>query len=295
MRLLDTIKSASETLERAGIADPLVDAELIVLHAAALDRLGAYLDNPEIDRGLASKISRLTKRRAGGEPLQYIIGHVDFLDLRITVGKGVLIPRPETELLAQEAIRVCRAAAEKDRDNLLSILDVCTGSGCIALSLAQALPAARVFGTDVSARALAYAKKNASDNGIRNITFMKGSLFCPVKEDMTFDLITANPPYIRTADIRGLQREIREWEPLRALDGGADGLGFYREILSKASAYLKKDGCILLELGFGQAEPVREIAGESGFRNITLIKDFSGIERVLKAEQSASQSSHLQG
>ncbi len=207
MRLLDTIKSSSDYLEKSGIADPLVDAELLVLHAAGMDRLRAYMDNPEADRRLLTRINRLVKRRAGGEPLQYIIGHVDFLGLEIRVGKGVLIPRPETELLVEEAIKTVKRKAlgvkssEKSPSAISlqpsAFLDLCTGSGCIALALAREFPDAQVYATDVSAKAIKYARDNADRNGIRNVTFLKGSLFTPVAEHMSFDLITANPPYIK--------------------------------------------------------------------------------------------------
>ena len=295
MRLLDTIKSSSDYLEKSGVADPLVDAELLVLYAAGIERLRAYMDNPEADLGLLSRINRLVKRRACGEPLQYIIGHVDFLGLEIRVGKGVLIPRPETEMLVEEAIKavgsqklpphppLSKGGRRGGEYSSLSILDLCTGSGCIALALAREFPAAEVYATDVSAKAIKYAKDNAEHNGICNIAFLKGSLFRPVEENMAFDLITANPPYIRTSDISGLQREVREWEPLRALDGGDDGLDFYRNILLKAAGHLKEGGWIFFELGFGQAEAVAEMADNSGFKNIELIKDFAGIDRVLKA------------
>lgn len=296
MRLLDIIKSSSDYLEQSSVEDSLVDAELIVLHATGIERLRAYMDNPAVDRRLLSRINRLVKRRAGGEPLQYIIGQVDFLGLELRVGKGVLIPRPETELLVQEAIHsVERQKAEVGRCGgkkspipcplSLCFLDLCTGSGCIALALAKEFPAAKVYATDVSAKAITYARGNANSNGIRNIIFFKGSLFDPLDEDMTFDFITANPPYIRSSDIYGLQREVKDWEPVEALDGGADGLEFYRAIFSKAAWYLKEHGFILFELGFGQAEAVAEIAGKSGFKNISLIKDFAGIYRVLKAEK----------
>lgn len=287
MRLLDAIKSASAYLEKSGIADPLADAELLALHAAGIDRLRAYLDNPEIDQKLLSRINRFIKRRAHGEPLQYIIGHVDFLGLEIRVGKGVLIPRPETEMLVEEAIKAVKSKALSVKSSETPspfFLDLCTGSGCIALALAKAFPAAQIYATDVSAKAMQYAKGNADSNGIKNITFLKGSLFSPLERHMRFDLIAANPPYIRTNDIAGLQREIRKWEPERALDGGEDGLDFYRKILSRAAGHLKENGWILLELGFGQAEAVAEIARNSGFKNISVKKDFAGIERILKAE-----------
>ena len=293
MRLLDTIKSSSDYLEKSGVVDPLVDAELLVLHASGIDRLRAYMDNPEADHRLLSRINRLVKRRAAGEPLQYIIGHVDFLGLEIRVGKGVLIPRPETEMLVEEAIKTVKrnALSVKSSEQNPSafslqssaVLDLCTGSGCIALALAREFPDAKVYASDVSAKTLKYARDNAERNAIRNVTFMKGSLFAPVSVHMSFDLITANPPYIMTSDISGLQREVREWEPLRALDGGEDGLDFYRKIFSKAAGYLKACGWIFFELGFGQSEGVAEIAGGAGFKNIEMIKDFAGIDRVLKA------------
>jgi len=294
MRLLDIIKSSADHLEKSGVPEALADAELLALQASGMERLRAYIDNPEIDRSLQSKINRLVKRRAGGEPLQYIIGHVEFLGLDIRVGKGVLIPRPETELLVSEAVSQARSpksevkSCKKDPSAFslqpLAILDLCTGSGCIALSLAKEFPDAQVYAADVSAKALKYAEGNADRNGIKNVTFLKGSLFGPVPEHISFDLITANPPYIKSSDIAGLQKEVRR-EPAKALNGGRDGLDFYRKILSKAAGYLKEAGWIFFELGFGQSEAVAEIAGRSGFKNITVIKDFAGIDRVLKAEK----------
>jgi release factor glutamine methyltransferase len=295
MRILDAVRSATEYLEKAGMEDAFVDAELLALHAAGIERLSAYTENPEIDKGLSAKIKRLLRRRAAGEPVQYIIGHVDFLGLTIRVGKGVLIPRPETELLVRAAINQVRGKGseakgqkagnkKQDKNSSLRILDLCTGSGCIALSLAREFPEAAVYAADVSRHALEYAKKNAGLNGINNVTFLEGSLFGPVKE-LFFDLIVSNPPYIRSADIEGLQREIREWEPIKSLDGGPEGLDFYREIFFGAEGFLKKDGVVFVELGFGQAEDVAKIAGQAGFSSIEITKDYAGIERILKAHK----------
>jgi len=290
MRLLDALKSATRLLEKAGIEDAFADAEVLTFHAAGADRLVAYMENPEITKELLSKIRRVMRRRAKGEPVQYIVGHVDFLGLTISVGKGVLIPRPETELLAEEAIAILsgqQSAVRKKQDSGFKefpcILDLCTGSGCIALALAKAFPDAEVRGTDVSKKALRYARKNAALNGIKNVIFSEGSLFEPVKGEKSFDLIVSNPPYIETSDIGGLQREIREWEPHEALDGGPDGLDYYRGILSVAAGYLRKDGKIVVELGFGQAKAAEEIARASGFTNVGTKKDYAGIERILTA------------
>ncbi len=289
MRLLDALKSSTEYLEEAGIEDASADAEILTCHAAGADRLAAYMENPEITKELLSKIRRLIRRRAKGEPLQYIVGHIDFLGLIIHVGKGVLIPRPETELLVEEAIKQIRSqeSGGRIRDGEIppvrKILDLCTGSGCIALAIAKALPGADVYGTDVSMAALRFAKKNAEVNEIENITFLKGSLFAPILDSALFDIIVSNPPYIISADIPGLQREIKDWEPLEALDGGTDGLHFYRKIFADAAGHLRPGGRILCELGFGQSAAVKEIAQKSGFGDISVNKDYAGIDRILKA------------
>ena len=164
------------------------------------------------------------------------------------------------------------------------ILDLCTGSGCIALALAKAFPDARVYGTDMSADALGYAKENAGLNNIKNIIFLKGDLFKPVK-DMQFDMIVSNPPYIRKDDMKLLQPEIRDWEPVAALDGGEDGLDYYRKIISGAGDYLKENGFLMLEIGMGQSDPIRKMAEDEGFANIQILKDYAGIDRIVKAQK----------
>lgn len=288
MRILDAIRSSAVLLEEAGIDDPIADAEILVLHAAGMDRIAAYTGNPEVNRPLLLKIRRLVMRRSKGEPLQYITGHVEFCGLTIQVGKGVLIPRPETELLVEEALAVLggeNSAFGRRPEAVCQILDVCSGSGCITLALAKAFPYAELCGTDISDSAIRYAKKNALLNKIGNVIFLRGSLFSPIKKGALFDLIVSNPPYVKTPEIGGLQREIREWEPLNALDGGADGLNFYRRIFPESLDYLKNKGKVIVELGFGQAEEVVEIAREFGFRRVILRKDYSGIDRILKAER----------
>lgn len=302
MKLLDTLKPSIAYLEKANIVDPVIEAGMLVLHVSGLDRLTAYRDNPEISPDMLSEIHKLIGRRAEGEPMQYIIGEVDFLDLVIKVGQGVLIPRPETEILAQEAIKEARnlklmarglrlnsdrGAPNSEQSSLLRILDLCSGSGCISLALAKEFPDADIYGTDISETAIKYAYNNAAFNEISNAVFLQGSLFGPVKALPGFDLIISNPPYIKTSEIDTLQKEIREWEPLEALDGGSDGLDFYKKILLGAERHLRKGGKILLEAGYDQAGDIAGIAEKSGFKNITITKDFSGIERILKAELPA--------
>ncbi|MEC4675790.1 MAG: peptide chain release factor N(5)-glutamine methyltransferase [Nitrospirota bacterium] len=302
MKLLDTLKPSIAYLEKANIDEPVIEAGMLLLHVSGLDRLTAYRDNPEVGPEILSEIHKLIGRRAMGEPMQYITGEVDFLDLVIKVGRGVLIPRPETEILARETIKEARGlksvaqglrqTAERRTPNFeqyssLRILDLCSGSGCIALALAREFPDANIHGIDISGTAVKYAETNAAFNKISNVIFLEGSLFGPVTTMPVFDLIVSNPPYIRTSEIGTLQREVREWEPLEALDGGMDGLDFYRKILLGARSHLSKGGKILLEAGYDQAGDIAVIAEKSGFKNITLIKDFSGIERILKAEAPA--------
>ncbi|MBI5632562.1 MAG: peptide chain release factor N(5)-glutamine methyltransferase [Nitrospirae bacterium] len=294
MRLLELLRKSTEYLEAAGIDDALPEAEMLVFYVVNRDRLDAYIENPEIKGADAAKVRRLLLRRLKGEPVQYIIGHIEFLGLTIRVGKGVLIPRPETELLVEAVIRTVKGEAlsvDSSGKNsshithyaLQTFLDICTGSGCIALALAREFPGAEVYGTDLSKEALAYAKKNAQVSSIKNISFRQGSLFEPVKEKR-FDIITANPPYIRRDEIETLQREVRDWEPVAALDGGMDGMDFYRAILSSAGSYLNPNGYIFLELGYDQADAVQKIADAEGFREITIINDYAGIGRILKAQ-----------
>jgi release factor glutamine methyltransferase len=283
MLALDKLKVATEFLEHYGIEDAIREAEIILINCIGIDRMVLYRDNPIINKSQDEKIENFLKRRSKREPLQYIIGYVDFYGLKIKVGNGVLIPRPETELLVEEA----KKAIKRDSLGVMHILDLCTGSGCLALALAKEFPSAKVYGTDVSKVAIQYAKENAELNCINNVTFLEGNLFNPVAQfvmlqasRITFDIIVSNPPYIKRDDIRNLQPEIKEWEPVEALDGGKDGLDYYRVIIPEAKDYLNKGGYLMLEIGVNQSEEIKRIAEETGFVNISLIRDYAGIERI---------------
>lgn len=297
MKLLDVVKTATEFLIKSGIEDPSLNAELLVFHATGIDRLAAYRDNPDITDEQRDLINRFLERRAQGEPVQYITGYVDFLGLTITVGNGVLIPRPETELLVEEAIKEGKRqrAKGKGHNNHVHIsssiqtapfrvLDLCCGSGCVSLALAREFPDATVYGTEISRIALDYAVKNAEANNIANAIFLHGSLFDPLERQPTFDLIISNPPYIKSADINDLQPEIKDWEPREALDGGSEGLDFYRFIFKDAFLFLKQSGTIILEIGYNQVDAVKEIAKRSGFQRFLSRKDLAGIERIVRVK-----------
>jgi len=296
MNALDKLKEARKLLGTAGIEDAAREAELIISYCLEIDRLTIYRDNRWIPKDTISRIDALLQRRIKREPLQYILGHMEFYGLKIRIGSGVLIPRPETELLAEEAIKTLRVNPpsppfSKGGMGGFEILDLCTGSGCLALALAKEFPEAQVYGTDTSETAIGYAKENEKLNGIKNVSFMKGSLFYPIKKNLKsqisnlkFDLIISNPPYIRRNDIKSLQPEVKDWEPLEALDGGEDGLDYYRAIIPEAKNYLKEGGCLMFELGNNQADAVRKMAGDAGFINISVIKDYAAIERIFIAK-----------
>lgn len=289
MNALDCLKEVSASLRSYGIEDTDKESELILTDCLTnrngIDRLLLYRDNPLLSEVQEKEISSILARRSHREPLQYITGQADFYGLNIKVGQGVLIPRPETELLVEEAIKAVSyqpsAVSRQLLKSKINILDLCTGSGCIALAIAKNLPEATVYGTDISQKALAYAGENASTNYVQNITFLCGDLYGPV-EGMKFDVIVSNPPYLKTEEINCLQSEIREWEPAAALDGGEDGLRYYRNILNPSVAYLNDSGYLLVEIGAGQSQAVIEIAESSGLRCEAVIKDYAGIERVLR-------------
>lgn len=283
MKTTDKLKDIAGLLSSCGLESAGKEAELILRRGLGIDTLKIYRDDPVLMDKDDELLSGIAQRRSMREPLQYILGSEEFLGLKIAVGEGVLIPRPETELLVEEAIkRVFISQFEAERKKL-TVLDLCTGSGCIALALAKEFKYADVYGVDISDAAVAYAEKNSVMNSIENVTFVKGDLFSPLDDTLRFDLIISNPPYIKTGDISGLQPEIRDWEPLSALDGGEDGMLFYKKIIPAARDFLNDNGLLMFELGEGCADEAVHIMKGSGYSNIETIKDYSGIKRIVSA------------
>ncbi|HBH61605.1 MAG TPA: peptide chain release factor N(5)-glutamine methyltransferase [Nitrospiraceae bacterium] len=295
MKALEKIREISHMLAARGIDAAEKEAELLVTRGLDINLVDLYKNNPDLDHKKSLSLDHMAERRSRREPLQYILGYCSFLGLKLLVGSGVLIPRPETELMAEHAIKAVsdqRAALRTQKKSTLEapfstlqIMDLCTGSGCLALALANAFPAAYVFGIDISETALCYAYNNAQANSIDNVSFIKGHLFDPIAGEENknkFDLIISNPPYIKTDDINTLQPEIRDWEPIGALDGGADGLNFYREIIIQAGKFLKTNGILMLELGAGCAHETVYIMKDAGYADIGLQKDYAGIERIIQ-------------
>jgi release factor glutamine methyltransferase len=285
MLALEMMKTASAAFSGRGMTFFAREAEAIVLHVTGIDKVTLLRENPSLSKRQMEEIEQSVKRRLRGEPLQYIIGSVEFYGLTLRVGRGVLIPRPETELLVEEVLKcdACRRGDESTAQNgtqkrMTRILDLCTGSGAIALAIAANCPHAQVYATEVSDTALTYALENAGITHISNVTFLRGNLYDPV-QGMQFLLIVSNPPYIRTGEIRDLQVEIRDWEPREALDAGEDGLNYYRQILSQLSVYLMPGGFCFLEIGFDQKEDIENLARDYNIV-CSFKKDLAGHHRI---------------
>ena len=260
-----------------GIENARLETEWLLAESLGLDRVGLYVnyDKPLTDAELAA-VRGLVARRAKREPLQYLLGSQEFAGLEFVVTPAVLIPRHDTEVLLAEALRVAPQAK--------AVLDIGTGSGCLAVALAKELSQAQVTAIDVSVEALAVARQNAERNGV-TVALCQGSLLEPVA-GRTFDLIVSNPPYIPTPDLADLQPEVRGFEPLLALDGGQDGLDCYRALIPASAAQLTPHGWLLVEIGIGQADAVRELFAQAGFSAIFTAKDPGGIERVVGGQFS---------
>jgi len=275
LKVLDWTK---EFLVSRGIENARLEAEWLLCAATGLDRVGLYLnfEKPLNDDELAA-YRIMVARRGRREPLQHILGTQEFCGLEFEVSPDVLIPRHETETLVNESLARMPAAQ--------SLLDIGTGSGCIAVALACRLPGASVTAVDISSAALVVARRNAERNGVA-IEFLLGSLLEPVA-GRHFDLIISNPPYIPSSDIETLESEVRDFDPRTALDGGADGLDVYRAMIPDAAARLNPGGWLLVEVGIGQAADVAQMFRAACVYGEPIITcDGAGVERVVGALKS---------
>lgn len=275
--VLKVLQWTANYLQQAGVDNGRLDGELLLAATLGLDRVGLYLnyDRP-MEPAELEGFREFVKRRVRREPLQYILGTTEFWSLPFKVTPAVLIPRPDTEILVEEAL--------KRADDALSILDVGTGSGAIAVALAHELPAAQVVAVDCSPEALAVARDNAALNGVDGrIAFQEGDLFA--LESAEYDLVLSNPPYIPVADIPTLMPEVRDHEPRGALVGGEDGLEAYRALARQAPTLLRAQGWLLVEVGIGQAEAVAELLETAGLDHIAVRADYAGIPRVVAGQK----------
>ena len=256
------------------------EAELVLTHLLNCDRVSLYL-NKDTDLGEDKSllISSILKRRIKGEPVQYILGTTEFMGLEFKVDKRVLIPRPETEILVEAAIEAIKESGITSPE----ILDLGTGSGCIAISLAKNIPDCKITATDISPEALEVATRNAYLNQVQ-IEFMRSDLFAALGPQR-FDLIISNPPYVSTQELNTLAKEI-SFEPVLALEAGFDGLDFYRRIISQAAGWLKEGGLLVFEVGQNQAGRVRDmLRWREKFDDVSIIKDYNNIQRVVIAKK----------
>lgn len=285
---LELIKWTSDFFAKKGIEAPRLEAELMLAEVVECPRIQLYVN---FEKAVApEKLARyreFVKRRADTrEPLQYILGHTQFIDLKLSVTKDVLIPRPETELLALWAVERLKAATGEK----LRALDLCTGSGCLGLFVASKEPRAKVSASDLSPLALAIARKNAESlKLVERVEFAEGDLFAPQAPENrgVYDLIVSNPPYIDPDQKPTLQPEVRDHEPSLALFADEKGLAVSRRIINEAGDWLKTGGWLGLEFGFGQHDAIKEIAEKTGvFSTVAVIADANKIPRFLQAQKS---------
>ena len=266
------ILEAARHLEACGVEDARTDASLLLAALTGRPALSLRLDtDTEPDDALVRAFEALTERRCAREPLQYLLGGQPFCGRTFRVTPAVLIPRPETELLCERAVERLRGCGAP------AVLDLCCGSGCIAVTVALELPGCRAEGCDLSAEALAVARENAEALGA-GVVWRQGDLFAAVP-GRRYDAVLSNPPYIPEGET--LQEEVRR-EPAMALFAGADGLAFYRRIVREAPEHLCPGGFLMMELGAGQAEAVRGMLRGAGFRDIRVSRDLNGLERIIE-------------
>ncbi|MCR4429785.1 MAG: peptide chain release factor N(5)-glutamine methyltransferase [Tepidanaerobacteraceae bacterium] len=280
MNVREALGMARKRLIKAGAGNPALDAEILLAHALSVDRLRLLVnDGEKLSDEDMKCFARLLDLRCGHMPTAYITGHKEFFGIDISVGPGVLIPRPETEFAVEESLRVTKNL-KKPR-----AVDLCCGSGAIAVAVAVNHPDAIVYASDISEIAGKYTKDNALKHHVENrVFFIKGDLWHPFEEKNIgrFDLIVSNPPYIPEGEIKNLSEDIKK-EPEIALNGGIDGLDYYKRIISKAPQFLKSGGHIVLEIGWNQAAAVQNLLKASGFKEIQVIKDYAGYDRVVSA------------
>lgn len=282
LSVLETLRKLEEYLGKAGVERPKVEAEWLLAEVLGCKRLELFLqwDRP-VEETVRERLREVARRRAAREPLQYIVGYQDFHDIRVAVGPGVLIPRPETEELVERVLERLKGR-EAPR-----IVDLGTGSGAIALALAKALPAARILAVDASEEALRQARQNAERNGLRErVSFRRGDWLTGLA--LRADCIVSNPPYLTEAEWREAAPEVRDFEPKAALVAPEDGLADLNQIVEAARACLEPGGLLALECGLAHGAALREFAGRLGYASVEVETDASGRDRFVFARVGGS-------
>lgn len=267
-------QKGEQLLQAAGVMDAKIDAWLLLEMVAKIDRSFYFTHtNEDVDPEVLTEYERVVEKRAEHVPLQYITGEQEFMGMTFKVNSNVLIPRQDTETLVEETLKVIEPQME--------VLDLCTGSGCILLSILKNAPAVKGTGSDVSKQALLVAKENAKLHNLE-ADWVRGNLFDNIIG--AYDVIVSNPPYIAQTKIPSLMPEVAQFEPIQALDGGPDGLDFYRKITQEAPKHLKENGYLFFEIGFDQGAAVKQLMTDAGFKDVAVIKDLAGNDRVVKGQ-----------
>ena len=291
MNIKDALRKATNIIKSAEIETPTLEAGVILCHVLGCDKIYIYTHSDvELKPYQEKEYFELVRKRISGVPVQHITGCQEFMSLSFKVNEHVLIPRQDTETLVETVIEWIKNQKTQIRDKI-RIMDIGTGSGCIAVSLACYVEDSHIIALDISEMALKTARLNAEANNVADrVTFVHSNLFNDIPSEYRgrmYNVIVSNPPYIPTDDIKHLQTEVRCFDPIAALDGGRDGLEFYRAIIDKADHFLKPGGLIALEVGFGQADDVAELM-VGKFEDIRKIKDLSGTERVVTGHRETA-------
>jgi release factor glutamine methyltransferase len=278
LTILDVIQRSTDFLTRRGVASPRLQVELLLAHVLKMPRMKLYLNFERVlSEAEVDSLRGLIQRRGQREPLQYIVGSASFCGIELALDRSVLIPRPETELLAERGWKYLSGLGDTPIG-----LDLGTGSGCLAIALAMNAPRSRIHAVEISSASLALARQNGARHKAQ-IEFYEGDLFSAVPPGLRCDLIASNPPYIPSARIETLETEVRDYEPRAALDGGADGQDFYRRIAREAGTFLRPDGRIMLELDEEGAAATSDIFSKGGWEVEALEKDYNQQPRILVA------------
>ena len=274
MTYREAVEFGTKCLTDAGVPDAALDAWYLLQMVCRIERSYYYVHGEEdITQDAQKEYEIAVQKRAEHIPLQYIIGEQEFMGLRFKVNSNVLIPRQDTETLVEQVLKIVKPG--------MKVLDLCTGSGCVLISVLKNAPELTGVGSDISKTALLVAKENAKMHEV-DADWIRSNLFDNITE--TFDVIMANPPYIPTGEILSLMPEVRDFEPENALDGGADGLDFYRKIAGQVKDYLNPGGYVYMEIGYDQGEAVSELMRNAGFTEVEVIKDLARNDRVVKGK-----------
>lgn len=274
MTYREAVEFGTKCLTDAGVPDAALDAWYLLQMVCKIERSYYYVHGEEdITQDAQKEYEIAVQKRAEHIPLQYISGEQEFMGLRFKVNSNVLIPRQDTETLVEQVLKIVKPG--------MKVLDLCTGSGCVLISVLKNAPELTGMGSDISKAALLVAKENAKLHEV-DAEWVRSDLFDNITE--TFDVIMANPPYIPTGEILSLMPEVRDFEPENALDGGADGLDFYRKIAGQVKDYLNPGGYVYMEIGYDQGEAVSELMRNAGFTEVEVIKDLARNDRVVKGK-----------